>query len=336
MPDSRFFLTGAPLAPRAAAGLAGADLLRDHGGPVSRVAAIGETDLVGALVFAESRNDAAPLKGRPFGLCLTTPAIADGLEGVGAVAVMAAPRLGFARVAAALHVEREPDDRRGVSPDARIAEGARIHETAVVAAGAEIGARARICANAIVGPGVVIGPDAVVGPGAVVMHAIIGARAAVLAGAVIGEAGFGFSPGPEGLVRFPQLGRVVIGADVEIGANSTIDRGALGDTVIADGVKIDNLVQIGHNVRIGPHTVIAALVGVSGSTVIGAGALVGGQVGIAEHLRVGDGAQLAAQSGVMHDVPAGEKWGGSPAKAARVWLREIAALAKFASRKTDG
>jgi UDP-3-O-[3-hydroxymyristoyl] glucosamine N-acyltransferase len=206
----------------------------------------------------------------------------------------------------------------------------------VIAESAEIGDRVSIGPGAAIGPGTIIGDDCAIGAGAVVTHAILGKRVALLAGAVIGEAGFGFVPGPDGPTRMPQLGRVIIGDDVEIGANSCVDRGALGDTVIGAGVKIDNLVQIGHNVVIGPMTVIAAQTGISGSVRIGAGVLMGGQVGVAQHLEIGDGAQLAAQSGVMRNVPPGEKWAGAPAKPAKVWFREITLLARLTAQKKQG
>ena len=135
------------------------------------------------------------------------------------------------------------------------------------------------------------------------------------------------------MVKVPQLGRVVIGDDVEIGANTTIDRGALADTVIGKGTKIDNLVQIGHNVTLGQYCIIAAQTGISGSCTIGNGVLMGGQVGLADHLNIGDGAQIAAGSGLMHDIPVGEKWGGSPAKPVKQWLREVAALTRLTKRR---
>jgi len=333
MPDARFFVTNDPAPVSEAAQIAGAALSPGATGVIDRAASLDEGDLSGAVVFIENREAAAKLEGRAVGLALTTPALASALSASGPVGVMDAPRLGFARIAARLHAERPSSAAAGIDPSAEIGEGARIHETAVIAAGATIGEGAVIDAYAVIGPGVVIGAQSHVGAGATIAHCIMGARAAILPGARIGQAGFGFVAGPDGPVRVPQLGRVMMGDDVEIGANTTIDRGALGDTAIGDGVKIDNLVQIGHNVRIGRFSILAAHVGISGSTVIGEGALLGGKVGVADHVTIGDGAQIAAGAGVMRDIGPGEKWGGLPARPFRTWFRETATLAKLASKK---
>ena len=337
MPDPRFFDTLPPISIAEALDVCGADLFSgDRDVKIARVGAHDEEDLAGAAVyFANAAPDPA-FPARAFGLCLTKKAHAESVFGgraveKGAVAVAVSPRLAFARLSARLHLSREMDARA-----TQFAASVRVDETAVVADDATLGEGVRVGSHAHIGPGVVLGEGCVIEAGAVITHALVGARVSVLSGARIGQAGFGFAESDAGLVRVPQLGRVVIGDGVEIGANTTIDRGALGDTVIGDGSKIDNLVQIGHNVRIGRSCVLAAQTGVSGSCIIGDGVFMGGQVGLADHLTIGDGAQIAAGAGLMRDVPAGEKWGGRPARPARDWLKETAMLAKIAKGKTTG
>jgi UDP-3-O-[3-hydroxymyristoyl] glucosamine N-acyltransferase len=157
----------------------------------------------------------------------------------------------------------------------------------------------------------------------------IGDRVTLHAGAVVGSDGFGYLPLPDGNRKTPQIGSVVLEDDVEVGANAAIDRGALGVTVVGRGTKLDNLVMIAHNCRIGPHCLLAAQTGLAGGTVVGARALLGGQVGSAGHLTIGEGAQVAAQSGIHSDVPAGSRWGGYPAIEAGLWRRATAGFSRL-------
>ncbi|MET0670970.1 MAG: UDP-3-O-(3-hydroxymyristoyl)glucosamine N-acyltransferase [Xanthobacteraceae bacterium] len=216
-----------------------------------------------------------------------------------------------------------------VHSTARLENGVTIDPGAVIGPRAEIGARTVIAAGACVGPDVRIGRDCAIGAGAALINALIGDRVIIHSGARIGHDGYGFTPGPKGLQKIPQVGRVIVQDDVEIGTNTTIDRGGIRDTVIGEGSKIDNLVQIGHNVTIGRHCILAGHVGVSGSVTIGDYAVLGGKVGIADHVIIGEGASVTAGSGVMHDIGAGERWGGYPATTAREWMRGVAMLRRL-------
>jgi UDP-3-O-[3-hydroxymyristoyl] glucosamine N-acyltransferase len=219
-----------------------------------------------------------------------------------------------------------------VDPSAEIEDGVTLSPGVVVGPRARIGRGTVIGAAAFIGPGVALGRDCVIGPRAVIGFALLGDRIRIHAGAVIGEPGFGAAPGARGVIDIPQLGRVILQDGVTIGANSCVDRGAFDDTVIGENTKIDNLVQIGHNVLIGRNCLLAAHTGISGSTVIGDGCMLGGRVGIADHITVGPGARIAAAAGVMKDIPAGESWGGFPARTMIRWMRETATLSRLARR----
>ncbi|MFW5856517.1 MAG: UDP-3-O-(3-hydroxymyristoyl)glucosamine N-acyltransferase [Planctomycetota bacterium] len=202
-----------------------------------------------------------------------------------------------------------------VAPDATLGTDAAVGPHAVVDAGAALGDRAQVWAGAYVGPECVIGPDAVILPHAVVCHGCrVGARAVLHPGAVVGSDGFGYAWDGARYVKIPQVGTAVVEDDAEVGACTTIDRARFGETVVGTGSKLDNLIQIAHNVRIGPHCGFAAQVGIAGSTTVGAYTQLGGRVGILGHLSVGDAAQVSAMAGVTKSLPGGEHYTGYPAR----------------------
>jgi UDP-3-O-[3-hydroxymyristoyl] glucosamine N-acyltransferase len=274
------------------------------------------------------------------GACLVTPRFAKAAPPGLALLLTTEPYRAFVTVARALfpHALRpsSPFGTRGrasqahIHPAARLEAGVTVDPLAVIGPDVEIGAGTLIAAGAVIGASVAIGRDCVIGAGATVTHALIGDRVIVHPGARIGQDGFGYLPSPGGHVKIPQNRRVIIQDDVEIGANSTIDRGSTRDTIIGEGTKIDNLVQIAHNVSIGRHCLVAGQVGISGSAILGDFVMLGGKVGIADHVTIGSGAQLGAQSGVMHDVPAGARWLGSPAQPVRDFMKGVAVLRRLA------
>ncbi|MGA7429950.1 MAG: UDP-3-O-(3-hydroxymyristoyl)glucosamine N-acyltransferase [Xanthobacteraceae bacterium] len=268
---------------------------------------------------------------------VTTPDLArNGPQGVCLMSV-AEPQLAFARIGLLYYPSSRPEpqisaDAR-IDPSAVIGAGARIDAGAIVGAGAEVGPGCHIACHAVIGSGVVLGNDCAVGPNSCISYAIIGARVRIASGVSIGGQGFGFVPTGNGRLRIPQLGRVIIENDVEIGANCAVDRGSTGDTVIGAGTVLDNLVHIAHNVRLGRYCVICGQVGIAGSTVVGDGVMIGGQVGISDHLHVGSGARIASKSGVIRDVKEGEAIGGYPAMPIREWHRQTATGIRLSQRR---
>ena len=225
------------------------------------------------------------------------------------------------------------DEPGSIHSSAVLEDGVTVEPGAVVGRQARIGRGSVIAAGALIGYRCNVGRDCFIGPGAVLTHALVGDRVIVHAGVKIGQDGFGFARSGKGHLKVPQIGRVVVQDDVEIGANTTIDRGGLKDTIIGEGTKIDNLVQIGHNVVVGRHCLIVGMVGISGSAELGDFVVVGGQAGIVGHIKIGAGAQIAGGSGVTHDLAAGGRYGGAPAKPLAMFAREIAALKQLAQRK---
>ncbi len=320
----------------ALAAFLGVELRGDPAGRIDGVAPLetaGPTD----LSFLANPKYARAAALTRAGAVLCSPADAARLPAGCAALVGENTYRDFAR-AVARHFDRRPRPAAGVdpsarvAPDARLGDGVHIGALAVVSEGVSVGAGSRIYALAYVGPGCVLGPDCVVYPGAVLYDGVrLGARVVVHSGAVLGADGFGFAPDPpRGYVKVPQVGWVEIEDDVEIQANACVDRGALGPTRIRRGAKLDNLVQVGHNVEVGEHSVLASQAGISGSTKLGRWVTFAGQAAAGGHLVVGDGAVITGQAGIGKDVPAGAMVSGSPAQPTAEHHRGLAELGRIA------
>ena len=298
----------------------------------------------GSVVVAETAAQVAALAGAPVSVVVVPEELEIGLEtGLGTGLKPGSPylllrvkdtRLALATLSALFDARPRPTP--GVSPGAHVHPEVVLGENVSLAAGVVIEAGARLGDGCALHPGCVVGAGAVVGEGCV-LHANVtlydgvrlGSRVTLHSGVVVGADGFGYARGPRGAVKIHHLGTVEIGDDVEVGANTCVDRGTLGATTIGPRTKIDNLCQIGHNVRIGEDCLVAGTVGIAGSTTLGNGVVVGGNAGFADHLTVGDGAQIAGRAGVTKDVPAGETWAGFPARPYRVWVRGLYLLGRL-------
>lgn len=297
------------------------------------------------LSYMDSLKYLAALRATKAGACVVSPRFRSLVPDTTIAIVTTEPYRLFARALEWFFPNaispRSPMGATGVSPLAVIHPTAVISPTstvdpgAVIGPGANIGDHSYVGANAVIGQDVMIGEDCSIGPGSVIVFAAIGNRVIIHPGTKIGQDGFGFALGAPSHQKVPQIGGVIINDDVEIGANTTIDRGSIRNTTIGEGTKIDNLVQIAHNVTIGRHCVIAAQTGIAGSTMLGDFTMVGGQAGFAPHLSIGAGAQIAAASGVMHDVPPGERFAGVPARPAKQFFREYKLVESLATRKNQ-
>jgi UDP-3-O-[3-hydroxymyristoyl] glucosamine N-acyltransferase len=328
MIDPRFYEALGPVTVRALAPSS------DIGGDAERLvsgAAPAERAGPQDLCYFEPGRKPVQLSSAPAA-CVISPAHAHLAANAGALILSNSPRAAFAKLLPALvRPRRLEPGAHNIHPSARLEAGVQVLPGAVIGPGAQIGAGVEIGANAVIGPGVTIGRRTKIGANASISFALIGDEVIILAGAVIGEQGFGIAGDASGPIDVPHLGRVVIQDRVTIGANTTIDRGVFDDTTVAEGAKIDNLCQIAHNVQIGRGSLIAAFAGISGSTIVEDGVTMGGRVGVADHRIIGKGSTLAGASAVMQDVPPGEIWMGYPAKQMRKFLREVAWLNRKAS-----
>ncbi|CAN1721899.1 UDP-3-O-acylglucosamine N-acyltransferase [Hyphomicrobium sp. 1Nfss2.1] len=298
------------------------------------------------LAFFDNPKYIDQLAATHAGGCLVAPSFAGRVPADTAILKTKTPYSAFAFAlrlfyADALHpVAARLEDERGrgtlIHPTARIEQGVKIEPGAVIGAEAQIGSGTTVAAGAVVGYRVVVGSDCYIGPCATLMHCFIGDRTILHAGVRIGQDGFGFAMSSKGHLKVPQVGRVIVGDDVEIGANSAVDRGALNDTMIGEGTKIDNLVQIGHNAIIGRHCVLVAQTGIAGSAQLGDFVVMGGHSGVVGHVKIGDGAQIAGMAHVKNDVPPGARMGGTPAVPFKEWAREVATLKRLAAASRNG
>ena len=335
MPDPRFFEDLGPVSLTELAAVTGAVLARPEEGDttVTGVAPLQRGDL-SKVSFYSDRRYLDDLKSTLSGAVFVTAEAVQFVPPTASPLVTREPHAAYAAAANRLHRPRMAAQTDPlVHPSAQIEDDVRLGHGVSIGAGARIGRGSSIGAYSVIGPGVVMGRNCRIGGHVTIGFALIGDNVGILAGAVIGEPGFGVTMGQGKTVDIPQLGRVILQDNVGVGANSCIDRGAWDDTVIGENTKIDNLVQIAHNVRLGRNCLLAAHTGISGSCHVGDGVVFGGRAGLADHIVVGDRAKLAAAAGVMKDVPADEMWAGLPARPVKRFMRETAWLAKMAKSR---
>ena len=338
MADPRFFDRAGPFTLEALAALSGARVL-DRPGSARLYRDVGPLETAGPedVSFLENRKYLETFTHSRAGAAFVDEHVAGRAPPGMALLISDEPYRAYALAAQAFYPAQPIIPRRApsavIDPTAIVAEDCDVGPNAVIEQGVRLGRRCRVGANTVIAAGVEVGDDCRIGPNVTLSHCVIGSRVVLHPGVRIGQEGFGFAPDPAGPIKVPQLGRVLIGDDVDIGANTTIDRGSGPDTVIGPGSMIDNLVQIGHNVILGRCCILAGQVGISGSTRLDDFVMVGGQGGLAGHLHIGSGVRIAAKSGIMRDIPAGETVCGSPAVPLTEFMRQTAVLQRLARKK---
>lgn len=333
MIDTRFYEALGPVTVRALA--PNADIGGDGEHLVSGAAPADRAGPGDLCYYEGSGKNPAPLQSAPAA-CVITPGQAHLAPNAAALILSERPRFTFSALVPRLARPKGFAAGPSIATSARLEEGVQIGPGVVIAAGAQIGTGTIIAPNAVIGPGVAIGRRCRIGANSTILFSLIGDDVTILAGAVLGEQGFGVASDAAGMLDVPHLGRVIVQDRATIGSNTTIDRGMFDDTVIGEDAKIDNLCQIAHNVSIGRGSQIAAFAGVSGSTIVGDRVIMGGRVGIGDHRQIGAGAVLAGGSAVFKDIPAGETWTGYPAKPIRQWMREQAWLSRKVGSRNAG
>lgn len=330
MIDRHFYTISAPVTLSEIAHRLGVTLSIDGAGDemIERPEALGASQPGGLSFFSDKRRK-DQLATAKATVCLTTeklfPLVAEtGMMGL----VTDNPRAAFGRLSQEMVMIGGAENQ-----ETKIDPQAKVHPSAIIGEGVSVGPGTVIGAYCVIENGVSVGANCILEPYVRLSFTHMGDGCHIKSGAVIGGTGFGMAEDAEGVFNIPHIGRVIIHDRVQIGSNSCVDRGQLGDTLLSDDVKIDNLVQIGHNVSIGEGTMIAGHAGISGSCVIGKKCLLAGRASIADHITIGDGAILAAHAGVMSDVPAGQMYSGIPAMPVREHMRTVATLKKLASKK---
>lgn len=336
MADPRFHVKNASAKLKDLAKIVGGETKGDGDKIIDDVASIDQA-AKNQISFLDNVKYRDSFKKTKAGACIVSEEMAEFAPDGCDVIISKSPYKSYALIAQYFYPEEYPEAQ--ISLAAHVDETAEVSDGCIIEAGAVIGTGVKLTkgcwigANAVIGDNVEVGEKSRIGANASVSHAIIGSHTRLYTGVRVGQDGFGFAIDPAGHVKVPQLGRVIIGDHVEIGANTCIDRGAGPDTVIGDGTWIDNLVQIGHNANIGRGCVIIGQAGIAGSTTLEDFVVVAAQAGVAGHLTIGQGTQIAGQSGIMNDLPAGSKVMGYPAVPIKQFMRQVATLKKLATKK---